>query len=64
MTVKRRLCLRCGKDFRSLSPANRICSRCARANAKIHIGEKQLQKQRGDKRLNGESLVANPQDEE
>ena len=55
-TVKRRTCLRCGKEFWSQSAANRICRRCTRINAHLPYSERQLQKQRGEKRHNGEPM--------
>jgi Holliday junction resolvase RusA-like endonuclease len=49
-----RTCLKCGETFDSTGPGNRICTPCGRANAKLHLNEAQVQKQRGVKRHNGE----------
>lgn len=54
MDVKPRTCLKCGKLFDSQGPANRICPRCQKINTKVR--ESELQKQRGEKRRNGNPL--------
>lgn len=54
--AKPRTCLKCGETFDSTGPGNRICSPCNRVNAKLHLSEAQVQKQRGAKRHNGELL--------
>jgi hypothetical protein len=56
MDAKQRTCLKCGKEFASTGPGNRICKRCAQINNRISITEEQLQKQRGVKRRNGEVI--------
>ena len=49
-----RVCLKCGKDFPSTGPGNRICKPCTRINARFgFIPEEVLAKQRGVKRHNG-----------
>ena len=35
MAETTRLCLRCGKPFKSKGPANRLCFTCNRENAKV-----------------------------
>jgi crossover junction endodeoxyribonuclease RusA len=56
LEAKPRTCLKCGKDFNSTGPANRICSPCRRRNDRLHISEVELESQRGLKRCNGEIL--------
>ncbi len=57
METKQRTCLKCNKLFDSAGPANRICPACQRINARLpKLSEAQLQKQRGEKRRNGEPL--------
>lgn len=51
-----RNCLKCGKAFDSEGPWNRICSPCGAANDRLGLGEKDLVRQRGVKRHNGELL--------
>ncbi len=34
---KRRLCLKCGKNFLSNGPYNRLCENCVSTNAKIAL---------------------------
>ncbi len=52
--LTKRVCLKCGKDFPSKGPGNRICRVCARINAGYGtIPEAVLAKQRGSKRHNG-----------
>ncbi len=59
----RRYCLRCNALFKSSGAGNRICRGCAKVNAKLRISEAQLAYERGDKRLNGESLrISDTQD--
>jgi len=53
---KPRTCLKCGKLFPSAGPGNRICKPCTKENNKMRLTEDQLQRQRGAKLLNGESL--------
>lgn len=62
MISKKRTCLRCGEAFESTHAGNRICHRCAQANARVPISEEQLQKQRGRKRRNGQ-IIDMPDDE-
>ena len=52
-----RNCLKCGKAFDSEGPWNRICSPCGEANDRLGLGEKDLVRQRGVKRHNGELLA-------
>jgi Holliday junction resolvase RusA-like endonuclease len=54
--AKPRTCLKCGRIFPSAGPGNRICPPCSRKNARIHLKEAELQRQRGAKRHNGELL--------
>ncbi len=35
-TVTYRVCLKCNKNFPSLSVVNRLCSKCAEQNESIH----------------------------
>ena len=56
MQTKQRTCLKCNKLFDSAGPGNRICRWCAQANARLSVTEEQLQKQRGEKRRNGEPM--------
>ena len=51
-----RICLKCSKSFASEGPWNRICSPCGAANDRLGLGEKDLVRQRGVKRHNGELL--------
>ena len=44
-----RTCLRCGHEFQSTGPGNRICGSCARINAAVRINEGDLAAQRGAK---------------
>jgi hypothetical protein len=49
-----RRCLRCGKDFSSRGPGNRICHPCRKINNRLgFIPESVMQKLRGTKRRNG-----------
>ena len=54
-----RICLKCRKEFFSLSPANRICVACHRDNRKRFgdYPETLLATERGRKYHNGEVLV-------
>lgn len=55
METKPRTCLKCGTLFDSVGPANRICRRCQKINARLpSFTAAQMQKQRGAKRHNGE----------
>ena len=57
METKPRTCLKCSQLFDSTGRANRICKRCQQINARLpRLTERQLQKQRGEKRHNGELL--------
>ena len=58
MNLKQRTCLKCSKPFDSTGPGNRICRRCQSVNNRFaDKGELQLNKQRGEKRRNGERLA-------
>lgn len=37
-TIETRPCLKCGKDFGSYGPENRICKRCATSNDASYTG--------------------------
>ncbi len=52
----KRKCLKCSTMFQSTGAANRICKKCARVNATIHVTEAQLARERGAKRWNGFSI--------
>lgn len=54
--AKPRTCLKCGNVFNSRGPGNRICTPCRRENNRLDLSEAEVQKQRGVKRHNGESL--------
>ncbi len=54
--ARKRSCLKCDKAFDSDGPANRICPKCQRGNARIAISEGELEAQRGRKFCNGELL--------
>ncbi|CAN5469779.1 hypothetical protein BH11PLA2_BH11PLA2_21090 [soil metagenome] len=54
--VKPRKCLKCDKTFDSSGPANRICPKCQRTNARIVMSDGELDAQRGRKFCNGEVL--------
>ena len=57
MSQATRTCLKCGRPFDSTGPGNRICRKCHAINAKLPpMTEAQLQKQRGEKRRNGEPM--------
>ena len=57
MDEKQRTCLKCSRLFDSEGPSNRICPRCQKINDRLpRLTEKQLQKQRGVKRHNGELM--------
>lgn len=57
--AKCRTCLKCGRWFDSIGPANRFCAPCRTKNARLDLGERELQAQRGVKRHNGDVLSAN-----
>ncbi len=57
--AKPRTCLKCGRLFPSSGPGHRICPPCQRENARLHLSEAELQRQRGAKRRNGELLPPN-----
>jgi Holliday junction resolvase RusA-like endonuclease len=54
--AKPRKCLKCDTTFDSSGPANRICPKCQRVNARIAISDEELDAQRGRKFCNGEQL--------
>lgn len=56
--TKSRACLKCGMLFPSAGPGNRICPRCGRDNARLRLGEPEVQRQRGAKRRNGDAFAA------
>ena len=60
-SIKQRVCLKCNKSFRSLGPGNRICRKCHRVNARLAMRpERVLQRERGRKYHNGESMDFDP----
>lgn len=47
-----RTCLKCGKEFDSKGPGNRICKRCAYDNRHLGLSERFFEAERGAKRRN------------
>lgn len=52
----KRVCLKCGRKFNSLSPSNRICVSCGQINKALAVPERVIIAQRGVKRHRGELL--------
>ena len=57
MQPQKRTCLKCGDQFDSMGPANRICPACQKINARLPaFGAAELKKQRGGTWRNGERI--------